>query len=99
MGRIVAQNVDTGAASIVAEGAQTATAPSIDGDTVVWAEQTPDAAVYRVVGRRLGGGPSFQIAHVDGQVQTALVSGGIVARLVDNGDRSQSCNETARIPR
>jgi hypothetical protein len=48
--------------------------------------------------RRLGGGSSFQIAHVDGQVQTALVSDGIVAWLVDNGDRSPSWIETARIP-
>src|SRR5665647_793258 len=99
VGRIVAQNVDTGAASIVAEGARMATAPSIDGDTVVWAEQTPDAAAYRVMGRRLRGGPSFQIARVDGQVQSALVSGGIVAWLVDNGDRSPTWIETARIPR
>ena len=99
VGRIVVQNVDTGAANVVAEGTRTATAPSIAGDTVVWAEQTPDAAAYRVMGRRLRGGPSFQIARVDGRVQSALVSGGIVAWLVDNGDRSHTWIETARIPR
>jgi hypothetical protein len=61
-----------------------ATAPSVDGDAVVWAEQTPDAAAYQVMGRRLSGGPSFQIARVDGRIQTALVSGGTVAWLVRN---------------
>jgi len=97
-GRIVAQNVDTGAASIVAEGTRSATAPSIDGDTVAWAEQVADNA-YRVMGRRLSGGSSFQIARVDGKVVTALVSGGAVAWLVDNGDRSPTWIETTRIPR
>ena len=99
VGRIVTQNVDTGAASVVAEGAQMATAPSIDGDTVVWAEQTPNAAAYRVMGRRLGGGGSFQIARVGGRVETALVSGGTVAWLVDNGERGATWIETARITR
>jgi len=84
VGRIVAQNVDTGATSVVAEDARMATAPSVDGDAVVWAEQTPDAAAYQVMGRRLSGGPSFQIARVNGRVKTALVSGGTVAWLVRN---------------
>lgn len=98
-GRIVAQDVDTGSASVVAASARMATAPSVDGDTVVWAEQTADAAVYRVMGRRLGGGPSFQIARVGGKVVTALVSGDTAAWLVDNGDRSPTWIETARLPR
>ena len=98
-GRIVAQNVDTGAASVVAEGARAATAPSIDGATVVWAEQMAVGGAYRVMGRRLGGGPSFQIARVNGKVVTALVSGGAAAWLVDNGGRSPTWIETGRIPR
>ena len=99
VGRIVAQNVDTGAASVVAESTVGATAPSVDGGAVVWAERTPDAAAYRVMGRRLGGGPSFQIARVGGKVLTALISGDTVAWLVDNGGRSPTWIETMRIPR
>jgi hypothetical protein len=100
VGRIVAQNVDTGAASIVAEGAKLATAPSIDGGTVVWGERTPDSAAYRVMGRRLGDGPAFEIARVDGQVPTALVSGGTAAWLMESREADGlTWIETARIPR
>jgi hypothetical protein len=99
-GSIVAQNVDTGATSVVAESARMATAPSIDGDAVVWAQQTPDGAAYQVMGRRLSGGPAFQIARVDGRVQTALVSDGTVAWLVQNFTAGgPAWIETARLPR
>jgi hypothetical protein len=100
VGRIVAQNIDSGASSAVAETATATTAPSIDAGTVVWAEQTPGAAVaYRVMGRRLGGGPAFQIARVAGRVQSALVSGDTVVWLVDNGHHSDSWIETVKVPR
>ena len=87
-GRVVAQNVDDGAASVVAEvtdGAALSSAPAIDGDLVVWAETPATAGGSRVMGRRLGGGPAFLVRAVEGRVLSTAVSGDTVAWLAQRG--------------
>jgi hypothetical protein len=99
-GRIVAQNVDDGAASVVAEvtdGESLSSAPFIDGDLVVWAETLAAAGGSRIVGRRLGGGPSFTIHDVDGRVLSAAAAGDTVAWLAQLGHTTFI--ETAQAPR
>jgi len=98
-GRVVAQNVDDGLASIVAEvtdGAALASAPAIDGALVVWAETAATAGGSRVMGRRLGGGPAFLVRDVDGRVLSTAVSGDTVAWLARRGQMTSI--ETAQVP-
>jgi hypothetical protein len=86
-GRVVAQNVDDGAASVVAEvtdGAVLSSAPAIDGALVVWAETPATAGGSRVMGRRLGG-PAFLVRAVEGSVLSTMVSGDTVAWLAHRG--------------
>jgi len=99
-GRVVAQNVDDGAGSVVAEvtgGASLTAAPSIDGDLVVWAEALAAANGSRVMGRRLGGGPSFIVRDVDGRVLSTAAGGDTVAWLAQHGQTTFI--ETAKAPR
>ena len=99
-GRVVAQNVDDGVASVVAEvsdGATLTSAPSIDGDLVVWAETLAAATGSRVMGRRLGGGPSFLVRDVDGRVLSTVAGGDTVAWLARRGQTTFI--ETAQAPR
>jgi hypothetical protein len=97
--RIVAQNIDDGGSSVVADvtgAAARAFAPSIDGDLVVWAEaQSADSG--RVMGRRLGGGPAFVVNDVHGSVLDTAVSGDTVAWLARDGQTSFI--ETTRVSR
>ena len=100
LSRVIAQNVDDGGGSIVAEvpgGASLAAAPSIDGDLVVWAETLATPPGSRVMGRRLGGGPTFLIGDVDGRVLSTAASGGTVAWLAQQGQTTFI--ETAKVPR
>ena len=87
MGLIVAQ---------VTDGATLTSAPSIDGDLVVWAETLATTTVSRVMGRRLGGGPSFIIRDVDGRVLSTAAGDDTVAWLVRHGQASSI--ETAKVP-
>jgi len=99
-GRVVAQNVDDGVARVVAEvtdGASLTSAPSIDGDLVVWAETLAAATGSRVMGRRLGGGPSFIVRDVAGRVLSTAAGGDTVAWLAQHGQTSSI--ETAQAPR
>jgi len=99
-GRVVAQNVDDGVASVVAEvaaGASLTSAPSIDGDLVVWAETLAAGTGSRVMGRRLGGGPSFICGDVDGRVLSTAAGGETVAWLAQHGQTTFI--ETAQAPR
>ena len=87
-GRVVAQNVDDGAASVVAEvtdGAALSSAPAIDGALVVWAETLANAGGSRVMGRRLSGGPAFLVRAVEASVLSTAVSGDTVAWLAQRG--------------
>jgi hypothetical protein len=98
--RVVAQNVDDGVGSVVAEmsgGAALISAPSIDGDLVVWAETLAAATGTRVMGRRLGGGPSFIVREVGDGVLSTAVGGDTVAWLAQHGQTSSI--ETAKVPR
>lgn len=91
-GQIVVCAVDTGATTVLVEGAGLGD-PAIDGDLVVWPQATGDGAATAVVGRRLGGGssptaaaPAFPVAGVDAPVRQVMVSGATVAwvtRLTD----------------
>ena len=88
-GRVVAQNVDDGVASVVAEvtdGAALSSAPAIDGALVVWAETPATAVGSRVMGRHLGGGPAFLVRAVEGSVLSTTVSGDTVAWLAQRGE-------------
>ena len=99
-GRVVAQNVDDGVASVVAEvidGASLSSAPSIDGDLVIWAETLATPSGSRVMGRRLGGGPAFLVRDVDGRVLSTAVSGDTVAWLARRGQTTSI--ETSQVPR
>jgi hypothetical protein len=99
-GRVVAQNVDDGVGRVVAEvtdGASLTSAPSIDGDLVVWAETLATATGSRVMGRRLGGGPPFIVRDVDGRVLSTAAGGDTVAWLARHGQTSSI--ETAKVPR
>jgi len=98
--RVVAQNVDDGVGSVVAEmsgGAALISAPSIDGDLVVWAETLAAATGTRIMGRRLGGGPSFIVREVGDGVLSTAVGGDTVAWLAQHGQTSSI--ETAKVPR
>ena len=99
-GRVVAQNVDDGVGRVVAEvtdGASLTSAPSIDGDLVVWAETLATATGSRVMGRRLGGGHPFIVRDVDGRVLSTAAGGDTVAWLARRGQTSSI--ETAKVPR
>jgi len=99
-GRVVAQNVDDGVSTVVAEmtdRSTLATAPSIDGGLVVWAETLAGAAGSRIKGRRLGGGPSFVVRNVDGLTLSTAADGDMVAWLAQRGQTTFI--ETTRAPR
>jgi hypothetical protein len=99
-GRVVAQNVDDGVARVVAEvadGASLTSTPAIDGDLVVWAETLAAGTGSRVMGRRLGGGPSFICREVDGRVLSTAAGGDTVAWLAQHGQTTFI--ETAQAPR
>jgi hypothetical protein len=99
-GRVVAQNVDDGAASVVAEvtdGAGLSSAPAIDGALVVWAETPAIAGSSRVMGRRLGGGPAFLVRAVEGSVLSMAISGDTIAWLAQRGNTTFI--ETVKVPR
>jgi len=99
-GRVVAQNVDDGVARVVAEvadGASLTSTSAIDGDLVVWAETLAAGTGSRVMGRRLGGGPSFICREVDGRVLSTAAGGDTVAWLAQHGQTTFI--ETAQAPR
>ena len=66
--------MDGGDTRPLAAGITGLAGPAFDGTTVVWAEEDATAAGasptaparYRVMGRRLGGGPAFVVAEVEG---------------------------------
>jgi hypothetical protein len=86
-GVVAAAVVDGGDTRPLAAGITGLAGPAFDGTTVVWAEEDADAAGaspaasarYRVLGRRLGGGPAFVVAEVGGTVSEVAVSGRTVA--------------------
>ena len=96
-GRVLVRDVDDGATTFVAT-ALGLTGPAISGDVVVWAQRPPDGGGSAVMGRRLGGGPAFQIAAVAGDVDTVQVSGATVAYLMRDAS-GRSVIRTARVPR
>ena len=68
----------------------------MDGDLVVWAEAgSGGGSVIR--GRRLGGGPAFEIAATGARVETVQVSDGTVAWLAQEGG-SRSVIGTVSVP-
>jgi hypothetical protein len=96
--RVVAQNVDDGTASVVAEvtgDASLTSAPSISGGLVVWAE-TRAAGGSRVMARRLEGGPSYIVRNVAGRILSTAADGDTVAWLAQHGPTSSI--ETAQVP-
>ena len=52
---------------------------------------------YRVMGRRLGGGPAFLVAEVEGSVTEVAVSGSTVAWIASS--RGTQVIETTELPR
>ncbi len=96
-GTVAAASVDDGKTQVVVTGVAGLAGPAFDGVTVVWAEQAGDAATYRVMGRRLGGGPAFAIASVAAPVTEVAVSGGTAAWIAGGG--AASWIETKELPR
>lgn len=92
-GVVAAAGVDGGDTRTLAAGITGLAGPAFDGTTVVWAEEAaaavgaapPSAKRYRVMGRRLGGGPAFVVAEVEGSVTEVAVSGGTAAWIVSAG--------------
>jgi hypothetical protein len=95
---ITAYDLRTFAYTLVASG-RGLSPPGFDGTTVVWSQPAPDGQSQLIMGLRLSTGAAFQIAQVDGAVQSAIVSGGTVAWWIDGGDAGASWIETARLPR
>lgn len=94
-GRVLIRDVATGATELVAEAPGLA-GPAMDGDLVVWAEAgSGGGSVIR--GRRLGGGPAFEIAATGARVETVQVSDGTVAWLAQEGG-SRSVIGTVSVP-
>ena len=92
-GVVAAANVDGGDTRTLAAGITGLAGPAFDGTTVVWAEEDaaavgaapPGAQRYRVMGRRLDGGPAFVVAEVEGSVTEVAVSGSAAAWIVSAG--------------
>lgn len=105
-GVVACIDVDAGGTTTLAAGLAGLAGPAYDGRTVVWAERfgDPPEAVpsshpfggFRVMGRRLGGGPAFLIAEVAGAVSEVAVSGGVAAWIASDAGRYWI--ETARLP-
>jgi hypothetical protein len=70
--------------------------PGFDGTTAVWAQRSAHGAACDIMGRRLAGGASFQVARVAQNVQSVMVSGTAVAWWAGDGRRSWL--QTARLP-
>jgi streptogramin lyase len=86
---VAAAGVEGGDTRTLAAGITGLAGPAFDGTTVVWAEETaavgaaaPSAQRYHVMGRRLGGGPAFVVAEVEGSVTEVAVSGNTAAWIV-----------------
>ena len=88
--------MDGGGTTTLASGLTGLAGPAYDGTTVVWGESA--ASGGRVMGRRLGGGPSFVVAEVDGEVIEVAVSGDTVAWIESSGGAADAI-VTARLPR
>jgi hypothetical protein len=95
-GAVTAADVDGGETTTVAAGLTGLVGPACDERTVVWGEST--ASGGRVMGRRLGGGPSFVVAEVDGDVVEVAVSGDTVAWIESSGGATDAI-VTMRLPR
>ena len=95
-GVVAAVDVDGGGTTTLASGLTGLAGPAYDGTTVVWGESA--ASGGRVMGRRLGGGPSFVVAEVDGEVIEVAVSGDTVAWIESSGGAADAI-VTARLPR
>ena len=105
-GVVAAADVDGGDTRRLAAGIAGLAGPAFDGTTVVWAEEDGVAAggaspvatkSYRVMGRRLGGGPAFLVAEVEGSVTEVAVSGSTVAWIASS--RGTQVIETTELPR
>jgi hypothetical protein len=107
-GMVAAVDVDGGGTTTVAGGLSGLAGPAYDGRTVVWAERVGDSpqaprsshpyAGFRVMGRRLGGGPAFLIAEVANPVSEVAVSGDVVAWISSWSGQDYQI-ETAMLPR
>jgi len=106
-GVVAAVSVDGGGTTTLASGLSGLAGPAYDGTTVVWAQRIGDPSQlgasahpfggFRVMGRRLGGGPAFLIAQVAGTVSEVAVSDGVAAWIASEG--GSSWIQTTRIPR
>jgi hypothetical protein len=106
-GVVAAVGVDGGGMTTLASGLSGLAGPAYDGTTVVWAQRIgdpPHAAAsahpfggFRVMGRRLGGGPAFLIAQVAGTVSEVAVSDGVAAWIASGG--GSSWIQTTTLPR
>lgn len=106
-GIVAATSVDGGDTQALASGVGGLAGPAFDGTTVVWAEksageggaqrESQTGGDYRVMGRRLSGGPSFLVAEVKGSVDEVAVSGNTVAWIASSG--GFSFVETTELPR
>ncbi len=106
-GVVAAVGVDGGGTTTLASGLSGLAGPAFDGTTVVWAQRVGDPPKaggsahpfggFRVMGRRLGGGPAFLIAEVAGTVSEVAVSGDVAAWIASGG--GSSWIQTRRLPR
>ncbi len=94
-GMVAAADVDGGGTQTLASDLTGLAGPAYDGTTVVWGESA--ARGSRVMGRRLGGGPSFVVAEVDGKVIEVAVSGDTVAWIESSAGATDAI-VTARLP-
>ena len=95
-GVVAAASVDGGGTTTLATGLTALAGPAYDGRTVVWGEGTADGG--RVMGRRLGGGPAFDVADVNGDVVVVAVSGDTVA-WIQSPTAPPTLITTMRLPR
>jgi predicted small integral membrane protein len=102
-GRVAVVDVDTGATRVLASGVPGLVGPAFDGTTVVWVQAASGssagvaAGTSAVMGRRLDGGATFEVATVEGRVTEVAVSGGTVAWLATV--RGAPRVETKELPR
>jgi len=107
-GVVATVGVDGGGTTTLASGLSGLAGPAYDGTTVVWAQRVgdPPGALgtsahpfggFRVMGRRLAGGPAFLIAQVAGTVSEVAVSDGVAAWIAKDG--GSSWIQTTRLPR
>ena len=94
-GIVAAAGVDGGGTRTLAADLTGLAGPAYDGTTVVWGESA--ASGSRVMGRRLGGGPSFVVAEVDGEVTEVAVSGDTVAWIESDAGAADAI-VTTRLP-